>query len=1816
MKPSGCPLPELVNEIRGRAYLQAAHPRTAGEVLSGQAVATIWGWIVARNDISVGVNREHNNLSLEDALTLSARLSRPAEIANTISHAPDAQAGLRDDATATNSLTESRRNENHEGIRVFASEDTLWEAITGHSQNYKRVPRSEWLLLLGIASTKAEGILQGDLGRLVDQDKRSVPKRTDALVKKGYIVKRTTLVRGTKTSKLWLKTFTPPLPKEADEAEPAKDIEMNLSHHLLTADLDPVPWQGRWTNESIDFAALATTIMAVAKEWRVIRIQDLKAKLGVLGMRWQMKTVSKICRFLNSCQAIQYVAAKLEDKLFKDCIQFKKDLTTKDWSNFLATGKRGKAHSTRRIPRGTYGAEPDLPNDCTEIGAARLGTSMPWSVDMPLPYFIAKSAQTFATDGLTNPEIYALALGSSYNRYISSMTASMAASRTQPTHLRHFQLKSAHMRSGKVASYRYSTILSSPSAATTLPSHVVDNGADGLKRLNLLAWHRQGFQPDTIVPRYAEEATSLSQVCGLQSSGLDSHRGNRRRGRPRKMIAQHKEQAIAPIMENPASAEMEDESKHSATLAQVHAGSLGQTSHGWDRVQTPSSTMRQGSPRQGMTLSAPTTRRTDISMASTSKATGRAIDGQDKKNARGKGRGRGRGRPPQELSDGTPSGKPWVCEKCGGAWKNDIGLKYHLEKSKTACNPQFTIGRDDSSPKGRKPKFCKASEDIANSENDNTAEQYKSKHTSFEKHIRHESLSDSPVAVELVEDESATRQTGRKSSPLKSWKRSTVTQSFATTSSSHSITLSTGRNLLLARRARPTHEVRSSGSSVMLSSTGTKRTVADTQVASAEIIRAQMSPVLSAKSRPEQLALVEGNSSTAENKHERHLAGYRNDTLRGFVVSMIRRKNGAAPRDDAFCNAIMDTWSQQHPEEEPLDRTQCEAVINSLVKDGQLSEHHHALRASSASFVKCQILTLPDVDGLSTESIQILQRYKASLPVTKQSTQSPSSPPKPLILTPSGRRRRLLAEEVAVLHAPVYAAQVAAKHSSDGPLDSKKRVKRRRVANEGAMSAQRRKGWETPENASNWPQLGSDNIRDASAQVDVANPVIFLEPTTYSGRQPPQYLSLAQSRLRSPARHSPNKETYLHIADGLSPSVQCGVRFSALETVHGRNGVWPKLDAQHFEQRDCSATMAGWVPNSQWFRWSDFGISVQRRHRTLESKLRSQHGNHLSPRQRFLTSLQAFVQVEEEWALLFIEGSNGTAGPHNIFLRLSGPALATNFPVTSALTWPADGCLTPAAYLARADNNADSTSSEDELLPSNSQSAAGYCKAIFQSSMRQSSKSVPYASRILIPLRNNPSSVNQKYHPSPEDSPEVLFSDSEEELMAAFVALRALMGGTDRAIDWGLLQEIFPNMTILQLRKFWIDARKQQGPYISTFTKAFQDSFITGCENNEIAMVNFDKPLEYNWAGLIRWTMQIAQKDGFHLPESRSELDGRFTLKACKETSEDWRETFFHVQSSIFSRFEAVTAYAGAYVATNAAGDQVSAQITSEVDIAKSWIKSLCSMGDGKYSVEEIRDRLVAISNGSKQQASQLLKRAIDQLTRQRVICRSKKPPFGGRPYRLNESYLNSLAKVCQSGKYIQAAAFKERLDSCFRRQDSWEISYAITDGEMMALMNLSAAGRIRLLPQDLPNMPFGFEPGNYESRKYPKSYYHFPVMAVPTESYQYNEQIGLLLTAKETLPPSAGPCGELPQWVDIFGEHNFGRWAEILGATCFAYATRGSMDTLGLCRALSPILDEFEAHLILEWGRETGVFTGITEDLGINVCEWWWLVVPHLQMM
>lgn len=96
----------------------------------------------------------------------------------------------------------------------------MWQAITGHGVDFKKIKPLEFSILSFIAAHGPTGVSQPNLIRLTAQDKRSLPKRTDELAAGKYIEKKPIRVAGVNTSWCTLTRFiVAPADKELTPAE-------------------------------------------------------------------------------------------------------------------------------------------------------------------------------------------------------------------------------------------------------------------------------------------------------------------------------------------------------------------------------------------------------------------------------------------------------------------------------------------------------------------------------------------------------------------------------------------------------------------------------------------------------------------------------------------------------------------------------------------------------------------------------------------------------------------------------------------------------------------------------------------------------------------------------------------------------------------------------------------------------------------------------------------------------------------------------------------------------------------------------------------------------------------------------------------------------------------------------------------------------------------------------------------------------------------------------------------------------------------------------------------------------------------------------------------------------------------------------------------------------------------------------------------------------------------------------------------------------------------------------------------------------------
>lgn len=459
---------------------------------------------------------------------------------------------------------------------------------------------------------------------------------------------------------------------------------------------------------------------------------------------------------------------------------------------------------------------------------------------------------------------------------------------------------------------------------------------------------------------------------------------------------------------------------------------------------------------------------------------------------------------------------------------------------------------------------------------------------------------------------------------------------------------------------------------------------------------------------------------------------------------------------------------------------------------------------------------------------------------------------------------------------------------------------------------------------------------------------------------------------------------------------------------------------------------------------------------------------------------------------------------------------------------------------------------------------------------------------------------------------------AEDTRIAAYVAVSTLTGGINKAMDWGLMMRLFPEAKLSNLRKFWSMIKKEREGFIHSLSAKFQDEFLIAYEKGEHGSFDFDEPLNYDWLKLVKWTLALVVRESIELPPNRVKFEDELELIHVDKNEFDWRETYHHWQRSVFNRFQDSTSEAA-----STALDFTPGIVDNYKVIARSWFRALCCTDPEQYSPYEIRDKfkgLVREGRLTEQQVSDLLEATIFDLEHRRIAIKAKsKALTTGRPYRLNEHFSRTLDRYANEVKFSVAADFKLKLDQAFKKGESVELPWRTEDGMVMAAFNLQAAGRVRIEPRNRPSIPFGFKPGFYESRKFPKSYYRFDLHVVPTSTYMYNEDIDILHSA--TLLdniPAATEDGKLPMWCDFFGTPDRARWFKMLAGVLFAYATRGAMTDEFATQALKPCFEQFEIEVVRKWGLENGLLRDLTVPGGaVTVTEWWWLVLgqPMLDM-
>ncbi|KAL7625363.1 hypothetical protein AAE478_004580 [Parahypoxylon ruwenzoriense] len=684
-------------------------------------------------------------------------------------------------------------------------------------------------------------------------------------------------------------------------------------------------------------------------------------------------------------------------------------------------------------------------------------------------------------------------------------------------------------------------------------------------------------------------------------------------------------------------------------------------------------------------------------------------------------------------------------------------------------------------------------------------------------------------------------------------------------------------------------------------------------------------------------------------------------------------------------------------------------------------------------------------------------------------------------------------------------------------------------------------------------------------------------------------------------------------------SDEVNIRFTRSKIIKSTKlGCWPWMPTGFFESIPASFTLVGAMPDARWFQRENLPQSTDDVMKTCRGKFRFEawadpcYGKFL----REVGTIERWEQSAEGSQILL----HGSVAPDYIFLSLM-PELPIVNAGFIALEWPSKNQYTaenipeevrnaPSSYESTglSDLTTRRGREQDQNVQSRFKPRSKHSEAVRKATMKPQQLQGPqpdiqYKTRSLRPIPIQHRGRVSRPHLDEEN----LGLSSEAELIAAYVVFKTLLGGIERIPDLGSILKIFPKFSLSALRKFWPKINRERRTYIDALTSKFQSAFLQAYESGELPPLDYDDIDSYDWKSLIIWTTKLETHENVDLPESRRALDESYSLENPVNEVTDWREIWFS-GASIYSRIEAVS------------GEPLSMPLRDSprvdqgtMSLARSWVRSLCCTPiKGPNTPEQIRAKLLELACIDEAETNKLLKKVVDQLTSEKVAARSKGKILG-QSLRLHGVFVKQLQKHSNVEKFAQAANFKASLDEAFHREGEFLLPYAADDGAIMATINLQAHARIRLEPVKVPHIPFGFEPGNYDGRTFPKSYYHFKVRLLPTERYIFNEDMPLLEQAPGMQVPQRGPLNEIPIWFDLFGNLDEDRWIAYLGIMAMALAIKGPLTPTSASVLLKPLIEEFEAKIIMDWIDSVGLIQRTDSERSATIGEWWWLVVGKI---
>ncbi|PYH41605.1 putative TFIIIC transcription initiation factor complex subunits Tfc3 [Aspergillus saccharolyticus JOP 1030-1] len=1796
----------------------------------------VWTWLTKNPEISVGNNREGNHLRLQDVV------------------------GVSDDGSSTKAEVPTMPSG---PVRVFVSKERTWLAITGHEPDETKVLPTEFALLSIIASRKHNGIVQTDLVKVSGQDKRSVPKRTDALHQKGYIEKRAIQIKAARTSLCTLRRFL--------TAENA--IQTNDDNELANA-----------KRRMIDFNEFTGKLFDILREYKLISRNDLKAKLGFAD-HWHWRILSRALRkferigVLKRVKALSQYAHTL--KKFHPCVMLIREPTEKDIQMFheFSRGILANLDQEDNVELddeleqedSTQASQEAAPNTTLmkrEQQVEDAGRILPcWSPDRNIHNLIYETIDKAGTAGLTNQGIISNGFGYYYRRPLENAISRLTDcwQLSQPLHLRHLAIVRDTALERTITHYVHYTALSFQELV---------NAGDAL-------WEAVEFRPkdakdDKIRPPPVDAMPQLDQYAlPLERPGKEVLKRGQATLLECILVAQPPDYNCSS--RDPVAVKQDD---GSYAIQQKLKGSAGVGMSPLRHKPTPriKEECLEVSDEETLEVKPVNGRRkkndpdrfkgmsekermeamgydetwTDYSVLLIERPEpGVYVTPRGRRRAAGNRQGRPRVSRLAVFKSPKLSSFPWFQSE-----SVDPDADTAIRPRSTPQTPRLAetptpMEADEDTPLGspgpaasKKTQGGKRSRQKRDSDADSSIRGARKQRRVNEKPSEEVASSvdaNSNPSVQSEEGDSGIRtssvileqRTATKRKRAVSPKGDQPVPEVAEPSNPD--TVATSRSPRNKSFRTPTSEV--SPSPKKLRATNTLR----------KWLATSQTPKRASENHTN--AGLAADSPTASNGVDNTQSIERAVSTESERIDI--ESTDAQPAPDQV-DVPSPTMSQLSPEKEK---------VNSPSQHNNDTRRIRAGKGGSVAVLRRQIVLeiIDRAGGAYPMGTELWYPFMTAWAKTRYKEIPDLRTVRTVVkgLVDSGRVRQLTFsgrdnKGVMVTKNIVYQAEMQA----DDPLieDLQKKM----------LAADR---YYFPPNVEIDPEIKKNGskrkkIAGNEGRHHTEFPVLPDALTVQLHKKPASVVAIEKRRDVAMRKELLEQLAMEEDFDQFSGSEI--VRLMTFRRRAGKNG------AQGLTSISRPHSMSKEDRQSRR-RHALAGLASIRKMRRLWSSL-APYSMLMNTRSTFLSTTGTFsteagipaLQAAKDRAKAAARKQvliPATEMPHSLedilktrrntfdYSTSDDPRARQFFHETNTISrWELENedllarRSSDITFINQTVQNMESSGIESGIRFDFDESFGHFMAPRLSVTTRQRRRRSEAAS-VAPPNRRlakwdesmagdntkvilSSQDINNNRNTSSKRNRSQMPPEMVRRIMVAFAVVRSLAGGSDaRNVDWSLMCHCFPDMeqsVVVERGRLILNKYRLQ---ITKMQSDFHERFLEAYAKDEVPPINYDDLYNYDWEGVVDWAshhLDLPKSEKVpDLPATREQLDSMFDVREEPPNAVD--ELYHLSQSITLSRKRALAAGVPfAMPLSHKAGRcQLRKAELARLEVAKTWVRANVVTPEETYRPMEARQSLERLGEPMVHQALQSLvtERALNMSNRGRITP--------GRNYDVTEYFMLAISKrrAIESTQLRRAHRFKtEILDPVLRDQGYVEIDWNAEDGDILVIMNMLWAGRVLLKPRDPPRDKYGLTEGGYLTRQLDKTKLRFTVDVWPTDTYVFGNPIQEKTSAlkpprlAEEVDSVTSLPAKIPLWYDIHGDFVRVLWDLTVAAVVGCVATRPGISAHDIAGMVKPTMGGWEVQLLLEWMKEVGVvkldWTGRAEhdenEPGWRVDEWWYMVL------